>query len=271
MSSDVDTQRRNEQDYWNSARQQKSVELLQVEEVQANQLQPCYRGSGDLYSENRALFHQIIHENGGWQGLNTLDYCCGLGNWAVYFGLTGAENVTGFDMGSTGIELGKDHVRRQRLEDKVQLLVADATDLPFGDGEFDIVIGHGVIHHTIKYPGIFENLHRVMKPGSKAYFQENLADFPLWRLWWKVKGEVPDGDVPIFSAEVREKAHMFSEVEIIGDSFIHAIKTLVYKKNMSVWRKNLLRCSHKADEILFRLFPALRKWGSMSVIVLTKA
>jgi ubiquinone/menaquinone biosynthesis C-methylase UbiE len=173
-------------------------------------------------------------------------------------------------MAPKGIECGREHVRRQNLEDTVDLVVADATDLPFPDNEFDIVIGHGVIHHTIKYPGIFENLYRVMKPGTKAYFQENLADFPLWRLWWWLKGEVPDGDVPIFSSEVKEKTQMFSQVEIIGDSFVHAIKTFVYKKNMGSFRRTVLKCSHEADEMLFSACPALRKWGNMSVIVLTK-
>ena len=173
-------------------------------------------------------------------------------------------------MAVNGIEAGKQHVAKQNLSKTVDLVVADATDLSFPDNEFDIVIGHGVIHHTIKYPGIFENLHRVMKPGSKAYFQENLADFPLWRLWWWWKGEVPDGDVPVFSKEVAEKAAMFSEVEIIGDTLFHSIKTIVYKPNMGVLRKSILKCTHKLDAALFSLFPGLRKWGSMSVIVLTK-
>lgn len=270
MISDLEAQRRNEREFWNSARQEQAGKMLQVEEVQARELQPCYRGTGDLYSENRELFHKILHEQGGWCGKKTLDYCCGLGNWAVYFGLTGAREVVGFDMAVQGIELGMEHVRKQGLAGKVRLVVADATNLPFDDGEFEIVIGHGVIHHTIKYPGIFEHLHRVMKPGTKAYFLENLADFPLWKLWWRWKGEVPDGDVPIFSAEVREKAHMFSEVEIIGDSFLHAIKTVVYKENMGSARRLILRCSHAADKFLFRLFPGFRRWGSMSVIILTK-
>jgi len=270
MSTEIEDQRRTEQDFWNSQREQQGVKLLDVEQTRANELQPCYRGDGDLYSENRAFFHQLITENGGWQNKYTLDYCCGLGNWAVYFGLTGAKKVIGFDMGTTGIKIGQSHVRQQNLADKVNLVVADATRLPFYDNEFELVIGHGVIHHTIKYPGIFEDLYRVMQPGSKAYFQENLADFPLWRLWWKIKGEVPDGDVPIFSKEVREKAHMFAEVESVGDSFVHAIKTVVYKPGMGKVRRAILWCSHHADKALFRIFPALRKWGSMSVIVLTK-
>lgn len=270
MSTDFSDQRRTEQAFWNTQREQQGVTLLNVEEVRANELRPCYQGRGDLYSENRELFHEIIMQDGGWENRRTLDYCCGLGSWAVYFGLTGATEVVGFDMGSSGIDIGREHVAKQNLEDKVKLVVADATSLPFPDNDFDIVIGHGVIHHTIKYPGIFEDLYRVMKPGSKAYFQENLADFPLWRMWWKIKGEVPDGDVPIFSEEVREKAHMFGEIKIIGDSFFHSIKTIVYCPNMGKMRRGILWCSHNADKVLFRLFPGLRKWGSMSVIVLTK-
>ncbi|MGE0315525.1 MAG: class I SAM-dependent methyltransferase [Lautropia sp.] len=271
MKSSLDVQREREQEYWNGVRQRQAGKLLSVDSVRANELRPCYEGEGDLYSENRALFHQIILGDGGWEGRHVLDYCSGLGNWSIYYGLTGAAKVTGFDMAAKGIEAANEHAARQGLQDKVRLVVADATDLPFADGEFDIVIGHGVIHHTIKYPGIFENLYRVMKPGTKAYFHENLADFPLWRLWWWWKGEVPEGDVPIFSNEVREKARMFSKVEIIGDSFVHSIKTVVYKKGMSDLRRRVLRASHRTDDWLFARMPWLRDWGSMSVIILTKA
>ncbi len=270
LSADLDRQRINEQAYWNAYRPRQAGNLLDAARYRDEQLTPCYAGTGDLYSENRQLFHQIIADDGGWAGKAVCDYCCGLGNWAVYYGLTGARSVTGFDMSARGIELGRDHVARQNLTDKVRLEIADATKLPFADGAFEIVIGHGVIHHTIKYPGIFENLHRVMAPGSRAYFLENLADFPLWQLWWRIKGEVPEGDVPIFSAEVREKAAMFRDVNIIGDSFVHAAKTVLYRPGMSDWRRAVLRRTHQADQWLFARYPSLRRFGSMSVIVLTK-
>lgn len=270
MSSELDKQRQAEQEYWNECRPKQAGALVDAEDVKLNLLRPCYEGKGDHYSENRMLFHQIIERDGGWVDKYMLDYGCGLGNWAIYFGLTGARKVVGFDMSESGIKLGMEQVRNQGLESTVELVVADATNLPFSEDEFDIVVGTGILHHTIKYPGIFENLYRVMKPGTKAYFLENLADFPLWKLWWWWKGEVPEGDVPIFSKEIREKASMFSDVEIVGDTFLHVHKLFTYKKDMGSVRRKILKATHKTDTFLFEKIPALRKWGNMSVIVLTK-
>lgn len=271
MGNSIAKRREVEQAHWNKARaEQASNWQIMPEYVHRHLLRPCYEGEGDLYSENRMLFHEIIAQHGGWNQKYVLDYGCGLGDWAIYFALTGARQVVGFDMSEAGIRLGNERKRAMGVDSNVQLHVMDATDLQFPDNEFEIVIGTGVLHHTIKYPGIFENLYRVMKPGTKAYFLENLADFPLWRLWWWLKGEVPEGDVPIFAKEVIAKAHMFSAVEIIGDSFVHSLKTFLYRKNMGPLRRNLLRMTHVTDLFLFDKFPRLRKWGCMSVIVLTK-
>ena len=267
----LDEQRRQEKAYWADVRARAGERLISPAKIEANELRPCFEGTGDHYSENRMFFHAVM--DGIWKDKNMLDYACGLGNWSVYFALTGARQVTGFDMNPVGIEIGRTIAQKQGVADKVRLVEADATDLPFLDDEFELVIGTGVLHHTIKYENIFENLHRVMKPGGKAFFLENLADFPLWRLHWWLKGQIPEGDVPIFSKDVRAKAHMFSQIEIIGDTFVHSLKTFFYKRkegSLSVLRRGLLRLSYRTDQVLFSLFPKLRSWGSFSVIILTK-
>jgi SAM-dependent methyltransferase len=42
-------------------------------------------------------------------------------------------------------------------------------DIPFGAGEFDLVICSGVAHHTSKPSRAFEEIARVLKPGGVAY------------------------------------------------------------------------------------------------------
>ena len=44
----------------------------------------------------------------------------------------------------------------------------DATALDFPDDTFDIVIGTTVLHHVIKYPGVFEELHRGHEAGREG-------------------------------------------------------------------------------------------------------
>jgi hypothetical protein len=109
-----------------------------------------------------------------------------------------------------------------------------------------------------------------MKPGAKAFFWENLADFPLWKLHWKLKGDVPEGDVPIFAEEIRRKAGKYSEVEIVGDAFFSAFKRFVWKTNPGFLRSSTLKILKKTDDILFSIYPPLRRWGGFCYICLAK-
>lgn len=265
----LDRRRDAEKAYWANERSGMGGRRIVPAEVHANELRPCFEGSGDHYSENRAFFHSIL--NNEWNGKYVLDYACGRGNWSIYFALTGARCVAGFDMDPIGIEAAHSSAMTHGIADKCQFLEADASNLPYSDSEFEIVIGTAALHHTIKYDNIFEELFRVMKPGGKAFFLENLADFPLWRLHWWLKGQIPEGDVPIFSKEVRLKSRMFSKCEIIGDTLVHSLKHYLYKEEgMKPWRRSLLRFTYSTDQMIFRTFPRLRSWGCFSVICLTK-
>lgn len=243
---------------------------VSVEDVEAKSLQPCYASGQDKYSDSKKAFFDIVRSEGGWAGKRVLDYACGVGARSIYYALTGATRVDGFDIAETAIRRGRERVKRQGLDGTVHLRAMDAALLEYPNDTFDVVIGDGVLHHVIKYEGIFAELHRVMKPGTKAYFREGLADFPLFRLWWSIKGEVPAGDVPIFSREVRRRASKFSEITIRGDEFLYSAKAFLWKPNPSAFRRAVLRTLKGADDLLFAVCPPLRKWGSFSYIVLRK-
>ncbi len=244
--------------------------MVSIDEVRKTLLSPCYETGNDKYSDNKMAFHELILREGGWKDKVVLDYACSNGGWSIYFALTGARQVVGFDIAESGIQGGLERINAQGLADKVELFVMDASSLQFPDNSFDIVIGTAVLHHVIKYPNIFEELHRVMKPGSKAYFLEGLADFPLWRLWWKIKGQVPLGDVPIFSSVIRRKAKMFTAVEIVGSCFFYSIKTILERPGAGSLRRQILKTCKGLDNIFFKVCPALRAYGSFSYIVLSK-
>lgn len=259
--------------YWNQRYASERLEPVSVEAVEMLCYRPSYAG-GDYSSENKIAFRDLIRKHGGWEDKLVLDYACGVGRWAMYFALTGAKKVVGFDFSEVGVQRGRERVQQQGLEGKVELHVMDAANLTFPSNEFDLVIGHGALHHTMKYPGTLEHLHRVIKPGGKAFFIENLSDFFVWKLWWWAKGAVEEGDIPIFADAFRENTKAFRECEIIGDTFVHSLRVVLNSNKSgtegSAWRRALLRATHRTDEALFRAVPALRRWGSMCMIALTK-
>ncbi len=69
--------------------------------------------------------------------------------------------------------------------------VADAETLPFEDGEFDLVIGHAVLHHIPDVELALREVLRVLRPGGRFVFcgePTRRGDFVARRLsratWW---------------------------------------------------------------------------------------
>ena len=69
-------------------------------------------------------------------------------------------------------------LKSKGLSSDVKFEVSDAHDLPYGDGEFDLVFARGVLHHLDLEVGISE-LKRVLTADGKIMFGEPLAGNPL--------------------------------------------------------------------------------------------
>lgn len=52
------------------------------------------------------------------------------------------------------------------MADRVKVLTADAQDIPFHDGEFDVVIANNMLYHVPDIPKALGEMHRVMQPGG---------------------------------------------------------------------------------------------------------
>jgi len=269
--ADLDTIKQREKAYHERVRSgDRAFPRLDANTHQRDWLAPTWTTGIDRYNDARREFHDFVATRGGWTGKRVLDYGCGNGTWALYLRLTGAAHVIGVDLAENGVRRGMQRVRAQGEADAVQLVCGDATRLPLADASVAMVVGHGVLHHIIKYPGIFPELHRVLRPGGRGFFLENLADNPLFRLWWWWKGEVEEGDVPIFRREVQHLARDFARVGITGTDFFHSAATFVFRPQPAAWRRTVLRATHAADRALFRVLPLARRWGSFSFIELEK-
>lgn len=94
-----------------------------------------------------------------------LDLCCGAGTNTVYLAEKGFE-VTGIDISPTAIEFAKKKAEKANV--KIKFKVADFTELPFADEEFDFVFDMGCFHHVkIDDRQAFINgVHRVLKKSG---------------------------------------------------------------------------------------------------------
>ena len=99
-------------------------------------------------------------------GLRVLELGCGTGEYTARLVSAGAHLVA--------LDLVGDLVRvavERGLAARAEFVLGDAEGLPFGDGEFDAVVGNAVLHHLRLAPALRE-LRRILKPGGRCAFTE---------------------------------------------------------------------------------------------------
>jgi len=101
-----------------------------------------------------------------------LDIATGTADFAIEAMRLNPEKVTGVDISSGMLELGRKKIEKRGLQSKIELKLADSENLPFTDNSFDaITVGFGVRNFENLEKGIRE-MHRVLKPGGKMIILE---------------------------------------------------------------------------------------------------
>jgi demethylmenaquinone methyltransferase/2-methoxy-6-polyprenyl-1,4-benzoquinol methylase/phosphoethanolamine N-methyltransferase len=105
-----------------------------------------------------------------------LDVGCGLGSILIAL----AER-TPFRSPAVGIDVSEElttqaarEVRRAGLHDRITVQASPATQLPFADNSFDVVLSSHVIKHLDGHAlgQAFDEIARVLKPGGRFLFWE---------------------------------------------------------------------------------------------------
>lgn len=106
-----------------------------------------------------------------------IEICCGQGDGLRLVGAR-ADLAVGLDVSASMLAAAD-----ERLADDGALLVqADATQIPFQCGVFDVVLSLGGIHHVPGRRQLFEELFRVLRPGGRLVLREPLNDAAPWRM-----------------------------------------------------------------------------------------
>ena len=114
---------------------------------------------------------RYVHVAGaaGWPANRMLEIGAGTGFFTLNLmqaGLARTAVVTDISSGMVDVAVRNG----QALGLDVTGRTADAEALPFDDAEFDLVIGHAVLHHIPDLDLAFREILRVLKPGGRFVF-----------------------------------------------------------------------------------------------------
>ncbi len=82
------------------------------------------------------------------------------------------DKVTGIDISTKMLEIGKQKVDKKNWSDKIELIAADSEKLPFEDNSYDAVtVAFGVRNFENLEKGLLE-MNRVLRPGGQVMILE---------------------------------------------------------------------------------------------------
>jgi len=204
-----------------------------------------------------------------------LDFGCGTGESSVLFSRIGYE-VFGFDLSPNNISIAGRLARKYGVEGRTHFSVSVAEKLDYPAESFDVVAGTDILHHVDISRALAETL-RVLKKGGLAIFHE-----PIRAPVFDVLRETAFGTW-LFPRQASLDHHITEDERKLTKSDLVIIKS--FDANFSAQRfllfsrlDRFLRNSNgrgpsfleQLDFKLFKLFPFLKNYGGIAVIVLRK-
>jgi arsenite methyltransferase len=127
-----------------------------------------------------------------------LEVGCGAGATACYLARTYGCQVAGVDFHPSMVDLSRERAKKQGVTDRVEFRVADAQDLPFEDGCFDVAFCESVATFVEDKHQVANELSRVVKPGGRVGLNEEVWLSPPppdlvqeVKRMWEVKPDIP--------------------------------------------------------------------------------
>jgi len=101
-----------------------------------------------------------------------LDVATGTGDLAIAMRTLSPEKITGIDIASQMLDIGKIKIEKKKLTGKIIFLTGDAESIPFPDKSFDAVtVAFGVRNFENLEKGLLE-MKRILKPGGTMQILE---------------------------------------------------------------------------------------------------
>ena len=123
------------------------------------------------WCQHRLEARQLLQLGGAAPGAAALEVGCGRGvGTEIILDRFQADRVLALDLDPRMVELARP--RLVRFGERVCLKVGDAEAIQADDKSFDAVFDFGIIHHVPDWRRALSELHRVLRPGGRAYIEE---------------------------------------------------------------------------------------------------
>ena len=109
-----------------------------------------------------------------------VDFCAGLGGPARYFAHRYGAFVTGIELTPARVMGAAELTRRVRLEDRVQVIEGDVTNVSLPSASQDAVVSQEALLHVPDIARAFAEAYRVLRPGGRLAFTNWVAHQPLF-------------------------------------------------------------------------------------------
>lgn len=205
---------------------------------------------------------------GDVRGRRVLDFGCGNGWLSIILAKRGAI-VDAFDLSSEAVRTATLRAEANGVSDQCTFRVGSAYEVPFGDGEYDLVIGQSILHHVGEKDTVARELARVLRPGGRAIFMEPLGDSMLLerlRLMVPIESGSPE--------DPEQWAHQFKFAELAPFRGAFAIRHQEFELFARLQRVGALRRFAdrlaRIDRAVLDTVPWLRRLAGAIVIELTR-
>ena len=120
--------------------------------------------------------------------INALDIATGTGDLAINIAKkTSVEKVIGLDISQGMLNVGKEKIAKEKLDDKIEMILGDSEKMPFDDNSFDaITVAFGVRNFEHLEKGLTEIL-RVLKPkGTFVILETSVPEKTPFKQFYNV-------------------------------------------------------------------------------------
>ena len=208
------------------------------------------------------------HLLGDVRGKPVLDYGCGDGIHSLTLARRGAR-VQSLDISPDLIDVARQRLHLNGVNSGVEFVTGSAHEIPLPDESVDVVFGIAILHHLDLVLSSRE-VHRVLKPGGRAIFQEPVRNSrfikTIRRLIPYRSPDVSPYERPLTDGELQGYAQGFSSYR--AKAFLLPTTNLV--DVIPPLSRRYIHACYRRDADVLRRFPKLAFYSTVRVVELVK-